>query len=183
MTEKEIIKISKTLSYVLRHRPDEIGIILDENGYVSVEELITQYNAYSRDQLTREKLEVVVENNNKKRFAFSDDGLKIRASQGHSVNVDLGYEPQKPPDYLYHGTAAKNLNSIKKTGLEKRDRHHLHLSADTETAKNVGSRHGVPVVLVIRAGEMHHDGLVFYQSANGVWLTDSVPVQYIDFKD
>ncbi len=179
MSPKEEFKISKTLSYALRHRPDELGIILDENGYVGVDELIHQFNAYSQIQLTLDKLKQVVANNDKQRFAFSEDGTKIRASQGHSVQVDLGYEPQVPPEFLYHGTAAANLPSIRKTGLAKRSRHHVHLSLDIDTAKNVGSRHGVPVVLPIKALEMHQDGLIFYQSANGVWLTDEVPLPYI----
>ncbi|MCU0353904.1 MAG: RNA 2'-phosphotransferase [Cytophagales bacterium] len=182
MTPKEEFKISKTLSYVLRHRPDEIGIMLDENGYVGVDELIHQFNAYSQIQLTLEKLKQVVANNDKQRFAFSADGFKIRASQGHSVQIELDYQPQVPPELLYHGTAAANLPSIRKTGLAKRSRHHVHLSPDVATAKNVGSRHGVPVVLPIKALEMHQDGMLFYCSDNGVWLTDEVPVQYIVFQ-
>ncbi|MDJ1494667.1 RNA 2'-phosphotransferase [Cytophagaceae bacterium DM2B3-1] len=179
MSAKEEFKISKTLSYVLRHRPDEMGIILDENGYVGVDELIHQFNAYSQIKLTLEKLKQVVANNDKQRFAFSADGSMIRASQGHSVQVDLGYEAQTPPEFLYHGTAASNLPSIRKSGLAKRSRHHVHLSPDVDTAKNVGARHGVPVVLPIKALEMHQDGKVFYKSANGVWLTNEVPVDYI----
>jgi putative RNA 2'-phosphotransferase len=179
MSPKEEFKISKTLSYALRHRPDELGIILDENGYVGVDELIHQFNAYSQILLTLDKLKQVVANNDKQRFAFSEDGTKIRASQGHSVRIELGYEPQVPPEFLYHGTAASNLPSIRKTGLAKRSRHHVHLSPDVATAKNVGSRHGVPIVLPIKALEMHQDGRLFYQSDNGVWLTDEVPVQYI----
>jgi len=181
MTSKEEFKISKTLSYVLRHRPDELGLILDENGYVGVDELINQFNAYNQIQLTLEKLKQVVANNDKQRFAFSEDGSQIRASQGHSVKTDLGYQAQVPPELLYHGTAAANLPSIRKTGLVKRNRHHVHLSSDMATAKNVGSRHGSPVVLPIKALEMHQDGLLFYQSDNGVWLTDEIPVQYIIF--
>jgi putative RNA 2'-phosphotransferase len=181
MTPKEEFKISKTLSYVLRHRPDELGLILDENGYVGVDELISQFNAYNQLQLTLEKLQQVVANNDKQRFAFSEDGSQIRASQGHSVKIDLGYQAQVPLALLYHGTAAANLPSIRKTGLAKRNRHHVHLSPDVATAKNVGSRHGAPVVLPIKALEMHQDGLLFYQSDNGVWLTDEIPVQYIIF--
>ena len=181
MTSKEEFKISKILSYVLRHRPDELGLILDENGYVGVDELINQFNAYNQIQLTLEKLKQVVANNDKQRFAFSEDGSQIRASQGHSVKIDLGYQAQVPPALLYHGTAAANLPSIRKTGLVKRSRHHVHLSLDTATAKNVGSRHGSPVVLPIKALEMHQDGRLFYQSDNGVWLTDEIPVQYIIF--
>jgi putative RNA 2'-phosphotransferase len=181
MTNKEEFKISKTLSYALRHRPDELGIVLDENGYIGVNELIHQFNAYSQIQLTLEKLKQVVADNDKQRFAFSADGSKIRASQGHSVQVELDYKAQVPPEWLYHGTAAANLPSICKTGLAKRSRHHVHLSNNTETAKQVGSRHGVPVVLLVKALEMHQDGLSFYQSDNGVWLTDMVATEYIEF--
>ncbi len=177
----EEFKISKNLSYVLRHRPDEIGIILDENGYIAVDELIVQYNAHMKPTLTLAMLKQVVANNDKQRFAFSEDGLYIRASQGHSVQVELGYQSQQPPEVLYHGTAAANLASIRKTGLAKRSRHHVHLSPDTATATNVGTRHGRPVVLTIKALEMHQDGMQFFLSDNGVWLIDEIPVQYIQF--
>ncbi|MBC8109683.1 MAG: RNA 2'-phosphotransferase [Verrucomicrobia bacterium] len=183
MTEKEITQISKTLSYVLRHKPEEIGIILDENGYVPVNELITQFNAYHKIQLTLEKLRQVVTENDKQRFAFNEDETYIRANQGHSIEINLGYQAQKPPDFLYHGTAVKNLASIRKTGLEKRNRHHVHLSADTETATKVGQRYGVPVILVVKSLEMHQNGFEFFKSDNEVWLTDMVKVTYIDFPD
>ena len=122
-----------------------------------------------------------MQTNDKQRFKFSDDGLKIRASQGHSVQVELGLPPVVPPDLLYHGTAIQTVASIRKTGLEKRKRQHVHLSLDEVTALKVGQRHGRPVILVVRAGEMHKAGHEFFLSANGVWLTDAVPVAFLDF--
>jgi putative RNA 2'-phosphotransferase len=124
-------------------------------------------------------LKYVVENNPKKRFEFNDNLQKIRASQGHSVNVNLGYKPQIPPDILYHGTASKFIDSIIKTGLEKRSRQHVHLSKDEETAVSVGQRHGKPIILKVLTKEMHQAGYEFFISANGVWLTDAVPVQFL----
>ena len=181
MIDKALTQFSKMLSYVLRHRPDEIKLVSDESGYALVTELITQFNAHYPQQLSPEILAKVVAENSKKRFAFSEDGTKIRASQGHSIDIELGYTPQPPPECLYHGTALTHLNSIRATGSEKRSRHHVHLSADPAVAKAVGSQHGVPVVLTVKSGEMHRNGLAFYQSDNGVWLTDNVPIQYLDF--
>ncbi|AYL94565.1 RNA 2'-phosphotransferase [Mucilaginibacter celer] len=178
LTEKETTNLSKFLSLVLRHKPEEIGITLDEQGWVPVAELLNKLNAYGNN-VTLEALEHVVDTNAKKRFAFSDDKLNIRASQGHSVEVELGYAPQTPPDVLYHGTAASSVESIMQNGLEKRSRQHVHLSIDTDTAVNVGGRHGKPVVLTILTGEMHKEGYKFYLSENKVWLTDEVPPQFI----
>jgi putative RNA 2'-phosphotransferase len=178
MNEKETTRISKFLSLVLRHQPQLIGINLDEQGWVNVDELLKQ--AHQHGQLiTMEVLNHVVETNAKKRFAFSNDKQQIRASQGHSVEVELGYEPQVPPKVLYHGTGSQSVESILKTGLEKRNRQHVHLSADVDTAIKVGSRHGRPVVLNVLAGEMTKSGFVFYLSANGVWLTDEVPAAFL----
>lgn len=171
--------VSKFLSYVLRHRPDEIGIELDPQGWISIERLL-EASAEHREPISREELDYVVEHNNKRRFAVSEDGLRIRASQGHSTEVDLGYEPAEPPEVLYHGTADRNLESIRRDGLLKGRRHHVHLSSEEATARNVGQRHGRPVVLRVRAGEMGRAGLAFYVSANGVWLTETVPPAYID---
>jgi putative RNA 2'-phosphotransferase len=131
--------------------------------------------------LTRPLLQQVVDTNDKKRFALSADGSKIRASQGHSVAVELGLPPQEPPEMLYHGTATRSLDSIRATGLHSASRQHVHLSADEATAVKVGQRHGKPVVLRVRAGAMHRAGLEFFLSANGVWLTDQVPPEYIEF--
>jgi putative RNA 2'-phosphotransferase len=174
------VRTSKFLSLVLRHDPARIGIRLDEAGWVPVEELLRACNLHGM-ALSREELEEVVRTNSKKRFAFSDDGLKIRSSQGHSVEIDLGYTPLLPPPTLYHGTARKFLSSIKDTGLVKGARHHVHLSPDMETAEVVGKRRGPFVVLTIDTQAMLRDGHAFYQSANGVWLTDHVPAAYIDF--
>jgi len=170
---------SRFLSYVLRHRPDDIGLTLDPEGWVDVEELLEACRAHGR-VITRKHLDHVVATNNKKRFAFSENGARIRASQGHSVQVDLGYEPATPPELLYHGTVRRFLDSIRVAGLVRGSRHHVHLSADRETAETVGARRGRAVVLTIRAGEMARREIPFYRSANGVWLTEHVPPEYVD---
>jgi putative RNA 2'-phosphotransferase len=174
------IRISKFLSLVLRHRPEEIGLNLDESGWAPVQQLIEASRRHGVE-FTLEELQNVVAINDKKRFSLSEDGLSIRANQGHSIEVELGYAPTAPPEVLYHGTAERFLNSIKQQGLIKGKRHHVHLSADVDTATNVGRRHGKPVVLKVEAGLMHRDGFVFYISANRVWLTERVPVQYLVF--
>jgi putative RNA 2'-phosphotransferase len=180
MTEKEIIKTSKFLSLILRHEPERIGLKLGEAGWIGVDELLRAVNQHSVP-LTLEQLKHIVATSDKKRFAFSEDGLRIRASQGHSVEVDLQYEPQAPPELLYHGTATRFLDSIRKDGLQRMERHDVHLSAETKVTVQVGSRHGKPVLLIIRAGEMHQAGHVFRHSANGVWLVNQVPAQFIEF--
>ena len=180
MTDQELIRSSKFLSRVLRHRPEQVGLKLDRSGWVAVDKLLKAINGNGMP-LTLDQLRLVVANNDKKRFAFSEDGLRIRASQGHSVEVDLHYEPQVPPEILFHGTPERFVASIRATGLNKGRRHHVHLSPDAPTASKVGQRRGPPIVLIIRAGEMHRAGLVFYRSANGVWLTDHVPSEFIDF--
>jgi len=177
-SEKEITKISKFLSLVLRHQPEAIAIMLDENGWVSVDKLIQKSNA-AGVKLDFDVLKHVVATNNKKRFSFNESLDKIIASQGHSIEVELGYEPQMPPEILYHGTAINNVTSILSTGLEKRQRRHVHLSKDTETALKVGTRHGKPVILQVAALQMHNEGFKFFLSENGVWLTDSVPSKYL----
>lgn len=178
MNEIEKKRISKFLSLILRHQPEMIGLKLDENGWADVEDLRAR-SAGRRVYFTPEELDEVVETNNKKRFAFNEDKTMIRASQGHSIDIDLALETVTPPDFLYHGTAEANISSILEKGIEKRTRQHVHLSADKETATKVGMRHGKPVILTIRTGKMHEDGLLFYQSANGVWLTDFVDAKYI----
>jgi putative RNA 2'-phosphotransferase len=176
------VTISKFLSLVLRHKPERIGIRLDEAGWTSVSELLAACNAHGFS-LKHEELHRVVENNDKKRFAFSADGSRIRASQGHSIQVELDYAPAVPPEILYHGTAERFLSSIKEGGLIKGRRHHVHLSSEEPTARAVGQRYGKPVVLKINSGLMHEEGFEFYRSANGVWLTEHVPVRFIsDFK-
>jgi putative RNA 2'-phosphotransferase len=177
---QNLVKVSKFLSLVLRHQPERIGITLDDAGWVEVSQLLNACNE-NGVAISRPSLEEVVRTNDKKRFAFSEDGLKIRASQGHSIEVELAYTPVTPPEILYHGTATRFLDSIKDQGLLKRERHHVHLSGDEETAVKVGSRHGEPLVLIIESERMHNDGFHFYKSENGVWLTNHVPAQYIRF--
>jgi putative RNA 2'-phosphotransferase len=174
------VKISKFLSLVLRHQPEKIGLSLDQSGWASTPELI-ESSRRSGFEFTFEELQNVVVGNDKKRFSLSEDGLRIRANQGHSIKVELGYAPTAPPEILYHGTAERFLASIEQQGLIKGTRHHVHLSADVDTATKVGRRHGKPVVLRIEAGRMRQDGFIFYLSVNGVWLTDRVPVHYLVF--
>jgi putative RNA 2'-phosphotransferase len=178
---KNLKHISKFLSLVLRHKPEEIGLTMDSNGWVDVDELIEKCNN-NKMSLDFETLEEVVITNDKQRFAFNDEYSKIRANQGHTVNVDLEFEPTKPSDFLYHGTVEKFLENIKNNGLQKMQRLHVHLSKDLETAIKVGSRRGKPIILKINAVKMHEDGSPFFLSKNGVWLCDEVPVQYIEFE-
>lgn len=184
LDEQQLKRRSKLLSAVLRHQPELIGLHLDSQGWASVEELLQKINKLGppfTKSFDLETLKLVVETNDKKRFAFNADQTRIRASQGHSVQVDLGYPPQEPPELLYHGTAGINLESIKDQGITKGKRHHVHLSRDTETALKVGGRHGKPVILKIQAGAMHRAGNAFYCSENGVWLTEFVPAAFIEF--
>ncbi len=178
MDEKQTVKTSKRLSRVLRHDPDSIGITLDEAGWVRVDVLLAAL-ARRGGQLTRTQLDHVVETNNKKRFAYSEDGLRIRASQGHSVTVDLGLAAAEPPAVLYHGTGHRSVEAIFRDGLLPMSRQDVHLSADTETAERVGSRHGRPVVLRVDAAGLAAAGHTFRVSANGVWLTGTVPPSYL----
>ena len=178
MSNSDVNKISKFLSLVLRHQPEAAGVKLDDNGWVEVEQLLS--NMRERGwKMDFELLSLVVDTNNKKRFAFNEDKSKIRASQGHSIDIELGYSPQLPPPILYHGTAEKNLASILKDGLQKRSRQHVHLSQEIETAIKVGARHGKPVVLQVEAEGMYKEGFAFFISENGVWLTDHVPATAI----
>jgi putative RNA 2'-phosphotransferase len=179
MTEKETIKTSKFLSLILRHEPECVGLTLDEAGWITVDELLRAMSEHGV-RLTLDQLKHIVATSDKKRFAFSDDGLLIRANQGHSVEVDLQYPPQTPPEILYHGTATRFLDGIRQNGLLRMERHDVHLSAETTVTFQVGQRHGKPVLLVIRAGEMHKAGHVFRRSANGVWLVNHVPAQFIE---
>jgi putative RNA 2'-phosphotransferase len=174
------VRISKFLSLVLRHQPEKVGLNLDHEGWVSVSELITAFETHGLS-LALEELKEVVRSNDKRRFSFSPDMLFIRANQGHSVTVELGYEPKQPPPILYHGTAERFLSSIRQQGLIKGQRHHVHLSDNTETAETVGRRYGKPVILSIDSERMRTDGYLFFRSDNGVWLTESVPVEYIMF--
>ncbi|HEX2535146.1 MAG TPA: RNA 2'-phosphotransferase [Chitinophagaceae bacterium] len=176
---EETTRLSRFLSLVLRHRPEELGLSLDGQGWTEVAPLLEALQARGWN-VTRERLQWVVDTNAKKRFAFDESGLRIRASQGHSVEVDLGYTPETPPALLYHGTAERFVASIRQSGLRKGERHQVHLSADAATARQVGARHGKPVVFRVDAGRMHADGYPFYRSANGVWLTEEVPVRYLE---
>lgn len=168
---------------LLRHRPEAAGLVLDRAGWVRVDDLLRGMWNKRGTKVTKELLQQVVDTNNKRRFEFNEDGTKIRARQGHSVGVDLGYEPEAPPEILYHGTGSQNVASIRKKGLQKRQRHAVHLSLDKATAANVGSRHGKPVLLTIKARQMHDNGHVFYLTENKVWYTDNVPVDYIIFPE
>ena len=179
MNPQHSTKISRFLSLVLRHQPEIVGITLTEDGWMNVDELIAAINRHGQE-LDFETLEQVVETNDKKRFAFSDDGEMIRANQGHSVEVNLGYRATPPPEILYHGTVARFLPSIRENGIQKGQRHHGHLSASLEVANTVGKRRGQPVILTVRAQEMNVAGHDFFISANGVWLTDLVPATFID---
>jgi putative RNA 2'-phosphotransferase len=179
LSQNQSTHLSKLLSYILRHRPEEYGILLDENGYTNVDELMNKLNTHN-ENISFEILQHIVDTNNKKRFAFNDDLTKIRASQGHSVDIDLGYTEQQPAEILYHGTVAKFLALILKDGLQKMQRHHVHLSADKATAIKVAERRGKPVILKIKAGDMFTTGYKFYLSDNGVWLTDHVPANFIN---
>ena len=173
MDPKRLVKVSKYLSRHLRHQPERIGLTLEPGGWVRVEDLLRAGG------ITREELEEVVARNDKQRFSFDESGARIRANQGHSVEVDLGLEPVEPPAVLFHGTGSKSVDGILRDGLERRGRHHVHLSPDVETATRVGARHGRPVVLEVDAAAMAADGHDFFVTANGVWLTDAVPPRYL----
>lgn len=182
ISDKHLTHISKFLSLVLRHKPETISIQLDQNGWIDVNELIKKANNYGI-KVDRETLNHIVETNPKKRFAFNNTFDKIRASQGHSVEIELGYINQKPPEILFHGTADKFVQSILDTGLEKRNRQHVHLSNDLETAIKVGQRHGKPFVFKVFAEQMYNDNFQFFISDNGVWLTDNVPTKFLKRND
>ena len=170
-------KISKYMSMILRHRPEVIGIHLDEHGWADVNELIE--GIAKKKKFNREILEEIVRTDEKQRYSFNDDKTKIRANQGHSISVDLELEPQEPPETLWHGTAEKYVASIEKTGLRPGNRMYVHLSPDIQTAEKVGSRHGKPIIYQVKSGEMHRKGFKFYRSVNRVWLTIMVPVEFL----
>ena len=183
MSTNDLKSTSKFLSLVLRHRPEIVGMQLDLQGWLPIEELIENANRRGRE-MTLELLHEVVANCEKNRFALSEDRLRIRANQGHSVrDVELNLQAVVPPSVLFHGTVEAFLGSIRSQGLSKRSRNHVHLSEDIETAKKVGSRRGKPVILTIESKAMHDAGHTFYLSANGVWLTDAVSVEFIEFPE
>jgi putative RNA 2'-phosphotransferase len=178
MDPKRLVKVSKYLSRHLRHQPERLGLSLQAGGWVEVDELLAACAAHS-SAVSREELQEVVDRNDKRRFSFDASGTRIRANQGHSVEIDLGLEPAAPPAVLFHGTAQARLDAILAEGLRKMGRHHVHLSPDAETATRVGARHGKPVVLEVAAARMAADGHDFFVTANGVWLTDAVPPEFL----
>ena len=169
----DVVRASKRLSFVLRHRPDSVGLVLDEAGWVDVADLLAALG------MTRAQLEQVVATNDKRRFALDPGGTRVRASQGHSVPVALGYGDVVPPDVLFHGTAERSVASILAGGLRPGRRHAVHLSADEATARVVGQRRGPAVVLRVDAAAMARQGHLFSRSANGVWLTSAVPARFL----
>lgn len=171
-------KLSIFISLILRHKPEEIGITLDEHGWAKVEDLINGINNSGR-KIDIDVLEEIVRIDNKQRYSFNEDKTKIRANQGHSVPVTIEFKELEPPNTLYHGTATKSLEGIKHQGIKSMSRLYVHLSKDFETATNVGSRHGECAVLVINAKRMYEDGIKFYLSENGVWLTKYIDPKYI----
>ena len=178
-TNAELVSVSKFMSLVLRHQPQKIGLELDAAGWASVDELL-RLSAAAGQPFSHDDLVDVVAISDKQRFALSEDGRRIRANQGHTIEIELGLPTLVPPDALFHGTAKRFLEAILREGLSRRARHHVHLTADRDTAIAVGRRYGVPVLLRIDAKRMHNDGHVFRCSANGVWLADDVPTVYLE---
>jgi putative RNA 2'-phosphotransferase len=181
MPKNNLTKVSKFLSLILRHKPDIIGLTLNTEGWVSISELISK--AQPKMPLTKELVEQVVSTSDKQRFKISDDGLMIRASQGHSIKIDLKLLPKDPPAILYHGTATRFIDSIKQEGLKAEQRYYVHLSTDIATATTVGKRYGKVVILEINAEAMHKKGYKFFLSDNNVWLTEHVPPQFLSEKE
>ncbi len=178
MADKDLTGLSRYIAFLLRHDPGSAGLRLDEHGWAEVEELIACVRRTR--PIDRETLERIVREDSKQRFCFSPGGGRIRASQGHSISVDVELEELTPPEILWHGTAEKYVQSILRSGLEPRTRLYVHLSGEEETALTVGRRHGKPVVFPVMAGQMHRAGYRFYRSANGVWLTKKVPAEYLN---
>ena len=178
-SDKYLRNTSKFISLILRHKPETIGISLDEHGWADVQELIDGVDRFPGHAMDRETLEEIVRTDAKQRYSFNEDHTKIRANQGHSIQVDVELEEKTPPDILWHGTGEKFVSSIDQQGLIPKSRLYVHLSADPETAKVVGSRHGKPVIYEVDCRQMAEDGYHFYLSANKVWLTKQVPVRYL----
>jgi len=179
MTPDRLTQISKYLSKHLRHKPEQIGLVLEIGGWVEVDELLKACRTH-QFPISYLELEEVVKTSDKQRFSFNETQTKIRANQGHSYPIDLQLKPIEPPHLLYHGTHQKALSSILKKGLLKQSRHHVHLSAEIATAIQVGQRRGKPVVLEIAAQTMYDQGYQFYRSDNGVWLVETVPPEYLN---
>jgi len=177
---QDMVKASKFLSLVLRHRPERIGLVLDRHGWARIDELVARAKGHGV-ALTCEMIISIVATSDKQRFALDDSGTRIRANQGHSIDIELGLEPMEPPANLFHGTGAAAVAAIRGGGLRRGKRQYVHLSPDEATAATVGRRHGRPVVLQVRAGEMWARGMPFFRSANGVWLTFAVPPDFIEF--
>lgn len=177
--KNDLVNLSRFLSLLLRHKPDTLDLQMDSEGWVSVSELIEKWKR-KNSNINFDLLQQIVKENNKNRFTFNEDCTKIRANQGHSISVDLQLDISTPPNILFHGTILENLPSIQEQGLKKQKRNHVHLSSDLETAKKVGIRHGISlVILLIDAWKMHEEGYSFYLSKNQVWLTEEVPPQFI----
>ncbi|AGF57539.1 putative RNA 2'-phosphotransferase [Clostridium saccharoperbutylacetonicum] len=178
MIRKEDMSISKFISLILRHKPEEIGLKLDEYGYIKTSDLIKGLNLKGY-KVTISDIERIVAEDNKQRYSFNEDKSKIKANQGHSITVNLELQPIEPPKVLYHGTATRFSERICKEGIKKQNRQYVHLSSDVETATKVGKRHGELVIFKIDSDEMYKDGYKFYLSENKVWLTDYVPIKYL----
>lgn len=174
-------RLSVFISLILRHKPEVIGLTLDNQGYLEIDKLIEGINKSGR-YINEQILTDIVNSDNKQRYSYNEDKTKIRANQGHSIPVDLGLQVHHPPEYLYHGTSEKCIERIMKEGLNKQSRSHVHLSDNIDTARDVGGRRGKPVILLINSEKMYKDGYEFYLSENGVWLTEEVPVKYIQGK-
>lgn len=179
MDQQPLVKVSKYLTKHLRHRPERLGLRLDPGGWVDVDELL---DACRRAQfsLSRDELAEVVERNDKRRFSLDDTGSRIRANQRHNLAIDLQLEAEVPPPLLYHGTWRLTVERVLGEGLQRMGRHHVHVTADVGTALKVGARHGRPTVLEVAARRLHDDGADLYRTDNAVWLTDHVPVTYLE---
>lgn len=171
--------LSKYLSFILRHKPDDIGMQIDSNGWCSIDDLLEKINKKGK-VISIEILAEIVESDSKSRYLFNEDKSKIRANHSHSIEIDLGLSAIEPPDVLYHGTPVRFSGSIMADGLQKMKRHHVHLSEDIDTAKILGQRRGEFCVLKVDAKRMHKDGYKFYKSDNDVYLTDNVPISYVE---
>lgn len=176
--DKNRTRNSKFLSLVLRHKPETIGVQLDENGWIAITTLLNALQQYGK-RISHQDLQEICVACDKQRFKISDDGLRIRANQGHTLKIDLGLTPKFPPPVLYHGTASRFIGNIFRQGLQAGSRQHVHLTEDLNTAKKVGARHGIPVILKIDTAALLEAGQVFYQSENKVWLTAVIAPRYL----
>jgi putative RNA 2'-phosphotransferase len=180
LSNNNLIHISKFLSLVLRHKPETVGMTFEKGGWLKVDDLI-QGAKEAGVELDKELLRAVVEHSERKRFSFSEDGLKIRANYGHSIPIDLAIEAVEPPEFLFHGTAVRFIEAIRKEGIVPQGRQYVHLSPDEQTAGEVGRRHGVPIVFTIQSRLMHENGFKLYPTDSGIWLTETVPPEFIIF--